>query len=427
MRSGKTQAIWQDDIIEVAENANIVSRHYRRHQVTAKKSLKDLFFKIMRTQFPELWNIECWNQQEGIYTMPTNYPNNGIITFNGTDDINKLEGEEQDRAHINELMEHSKRAVMAILGRTRGVKTFDWNPSASDHWAFDYFFKQDPSEYIFLQSTYKDNPFLTEDQVNEIEKWEPTEKNIRAGTADKWYWEVYGLGKPAKRPGVIYENWDVCDFWPERHAMERWGYGLDFGWIDPTALVECGLHNGDVYARELIYDDELVVSGTLNDPDIKSLVGMLDDLEIDKAATIIADSAQRTIIEELRVHGYNVIGVKKSKSVTGKNFINAGIDRLNQYRKYVTRNSTNLQTELRNYTRKYDIQKDKFLDDPVDDFNHALDAWRYWAWHFLVKFSPRSKIITKEEYIVSEIADRRRKAELTRSRPTQRFRTLFNR
>lgn len=402
MRSGKTTSIFQRQILRCATNTGLISRHFRRDATTAKKTLVEpVLFKILKTQLPELWNEKCWNEQKACYTLPTNYPNNSKIYIDGTNDIEKLNGQEQDDAHINEVIEVSLPARNAIAGRTKYYKYMDWNPYSTAHWVFEVELKQDPSLYEFIQSTYKDNPYLTSIQVAEIEKWEPTPYNIKHGTANKWQWEVFGLGIPARRPGTIYTNWDITPHWPNPMNCIRHGYGLDFGFSQfNTALIECAFFQNQLWLRERVYERELTNLQNPHDSEIPSLEGRMNEVGIPKRGSrIIGDSSRADLIRELRNAGWNVNKVAKTKGVSGKPHLLASIIRMQQYFINVHINSVNLQTELQNYCWMVDPKTEKILDVPIDDFNDALDAARMWVW---MNSKPRHDDSTQKQRRLAE-------------------------
>ena len=97
---------------------------------------------------------------------------------------------------------------------------------------------------------------------------------------------------------------------------------------------------------------------------------------------VFADSAEPKTIEELRQSGFNVLAADK-----GKDSILAGIQFINQHRLHVTKDSTDLIKELRNYTYITD-STGAATNKPIDAFNHAIDAVRYAVF---TKFRPREK------------------------------------
>ena len=76
----------------------------------------------------------------------------------------------------------------------------DYNPVAA-FWVDDNLlqFKKDKCKVI--HSTYKDNVYLSPEQVYEIE----------SHRSDKNWWRVYGLGEIGFSEGAIYSNWDEVE------------------------------------------------------------------------------------------------------------------------------------------------------------------------------------------------------------------------
>lgn len=94
---------------------------------------------------------------------------------------------------------------------------------------------------------------------------------------------------------------------------------------------------------------------------------------------IVADSAEPKSIEDIRRAGFRIDGAKK-----GADSIRNSIDTLQAYKLCVSKRSINLIKELRNY--KWVTDKDgKSTSQPIDNYNHAIDAIRYVALNRLKK------------------------------------------
>lgn len=162
--------------------------------------------------------------------------------------------------------------------------------------------------------------------------------------------------------GVVFDNWDIVDDFPEN--CKHQAAGLDFGFThDPTAGVRCGLIGDDLYIDELFYRTRMLSSDIASELQESLPYGM----------EIMADSADPRLIQEIANQGLLIYAVQK-----GSGSIEAGIDKLKTLRIHVTRRSKNIITELRNYT----WAKDKdgiYINKPIDAFNHALDAVRYYT------------------------------------------------
>ena len=154
----------------------------------------------------------------------------------------------------------------------------------------------------------------------------------------------------------MFSNWKQIDKIPEDAKLV--GLGLDFGYTnDPTACVEVYQWNGKRILNERIYE--------------KGLSNQQIASRLPKDVIIYADSAEPKSIDEIRRHGVRIKGATK-----GKDSIVFGIQAMQNQEYLVTSNSTNLIKELRGYIWMTD-KSGQSLNRPIDDFNHAIDAWRY--------------------------------------------------
>jgi phage terminase large subunit len=220
----------------------------------------------------------------------------------------------------------------------------DYNPSDEYHWVFDKVIPREDADFHI--TTYKDNPFLSKELIEEIE---------RLKDADENYWLVYGLGQKGNQNDTIYTHWKPCKTLPEGETV----YGLDFGFNNPSALVKVVFHDGAIYADEVLYETKL----TTND-----LVERINLSGISRYDEIFCDSAEPKTIEELVRCGYNAKPSNKD--------VFAGIQKIKSLPLFVTETSVNLIKELRNYKWKTD-KNGKRLDEPVKFNDHIADAMRY--------------------------------------------------
>jgi phage terminase large subunit len=88
-----------------------------------------------------------------------------------------------------------------------------------------------------------------------------------------------------------------------------------------------------------------------------------------KGNMIVADSAGKRTIHDLEMEGVGIVPVKKFHGS-----ILAGIQIVQNYQIVVTSRSENVIKELQNY-----IWSNRMGQIPVDVYNHALDAVRYYA------------------------------------------------
>lgn len=354
-RSSKTYSILQLMylIAKFSEKPRTISIVSQSMPHLSKGCIRD-FKEILRKE--GVWNENNWNETKSIYNV-----NNSIIEFFSVDNPSKAHGPARDILYVNECINIEYEIFSQLAIRTTETIFLDCNPN------FEFWLDTkvlqipvnddkpkeliDNPEAILIHSTYKDNDYLTEAQVKEIES-RKHEKN---------WWRVYGLGLTGAFIGSIMEDWDVVDKLPENYK-KRW-IGIDFGYTnDPTAIVEIRLAEGELWIEELLYAKGY---------DNMMIAQHLTTSGIDKNVSIVADSAEPKSIAEIRSKGWRVEPAKK-----GKDSITLGISILNRYKKHLTRNSTNIIEEYKNYR----WQINEFGDPtnvPTDKFNHSIDAQRY--------------------------------------------------
>lgn len=333
-RSGKTFSIidwliwfcWEYTGVEI----DVVRATFRSLKGTFLKDFKERLIEF------EMFNYQDYNRTDHIYTL-----NGNLINFFGADSPDKLHGKKRDILILNEGNQLTEETVDQLFPRTTYRIIIDYNPALElDHWLDPYIDKYRP-----LITTYKDNPFLTRDQILDIE----SRKN------NKYWWSVYGTGERAKPVGAIFEHWSVGEFDKSLPVT----FGQDYGFSnDPTTLVKVAVDQSKrkIYCEELLYKKELST-------------GEIARINKQHAgdALIVGDSAEPRLIKELQINGLNIQPAEK-----GQGSVTAGISAMLDYEIVITPESHNLKKELNNY-----IWADKKSATPVDRHNHLIDAIRY--------------------------------------------------
>jgi phage terminase large subunit len=368
-RSGKTIAICQALILECMERPGTVVRAFRADGTTCGKTIVPDFLWVMREHFA-LFDDNRWNKQDKRYE----FANGSQFYFDGCQDESKLHGLRQDITWLNEAMEIRLSSWTQIEMRTTRKVMMDFNPSINDHWVFSQILTRGDAQVCYIHSTYRDNPFLTSQQIGAIEGLEPTPENRGRGTANEWKWRVYGLGERAGREGRIFKNYRIGGEWPEPHLCYKHGYGMDFGFsADPSALIECAIYNDELHVRQLVYERGLTVTRHVSRPMDPSLELRLEQCEVQKHSKIYADCARPDNIRSLQIAGWNVIPCSK-----GKDSIQNGISMMQGMCIVAHRGSSDIIAELESYTWETHRASGKQIDVPIDENNHAIDAIRYW-------------------------------------------------
>jgi PBSX family phage terminase large subunit len=357
-RSSKTYSILQTHWIIALSKPNCRISIWRETKADCKMTiLADL--KKAITTFP---NIELvnFNKTESIYT----FSNGSTIEFMGGDEENRVHGFQGNVAHLNEPYKFGVDAFNQIDMRCSDYLIIDWNPK-NKHW-IDELSKRDNA--ITIHSTFKDNPFIPEEQKKKILSYDPSNAyNVEQGTADNYMWQVYGLGLKAEKPNRIFKGWKILsesDFYKLPYQSY---FGLDFGLSAASALVEMKFDGDENYFfHERLYCPLNDIKGSLAD--------QFERLGIEKHKQIICDSGNELNKEEarkLKNAGYNVINAKK-----GSGSISAGIETIQKSKIHYTRESYNIENEYENYSWKIwqGIQMDVPEENGVD---HILDAMKY--------------------------------------------------
>lgn len=299
------------------------------------RDLKEILIKF------DLYNQNDWHSVDGYYQLGTN-----MIEWFSVDDETKLRGRKRDYLFINEATEVSYDEYIQLMLRTSDLTVLDLNPSLWKSWIYDLEGQEDVSYNI---TTYKDNPFLSEVQVQEIEKLQHRDPNL---------WRVFGLGERGLPTKMVFSHQQKYSTLPE--GSKLLGYGIDFGFQDPCTLIQVHKNGESIYCKELLY---------LRNITIPDFIYKIKDLGINLKDDFICDSANPQSIEELRRQGINAKPVKK-------NSILHGIDLIKRNNFYIHESSTNLEQELLSYVWKTDKNNNN-LDEPVDDNNHLIDPLRY--------------------------------------------------
>lgn len=282
-----------------------------------------------------------WNKTDYTYSFETG----SKIEFFSADQPGKVRGPRRDRLFINEANNVPYETFDQLEVRTKEFIFLDWNPT-NEFWYYEEVAKRSDVDHLIL--TYRDNEGLSKDIVNSIEQ-----RKERKG-----WWQVYGEGQLGEVEGKIYRNWDIVDEVPHTARLER--YGLDFGYSnDPSAIVAIYYSNGGYVLDEITF-----LKGLSN----KQLA---DTFLNQEQALVIADSAEPKSIDEIRIHGVNIIPAEK-----GPDSVRNGIQLVQNQRISITKRSTNIIKEYRNYL--WETDKDgKILNEPEHLFSHSMDAIRY--------------------------------------------------
>lgn len=367
--SGKSWFLSQRCVTDVLAGG----RNYLVCRQTARTIRGSVYQQIERViREANLLDYFTLNKSDAVITCKNGYQ----ILFGGLDDVEKLKslvpavGVVTD-IWVEEATETERNDVMDLYKRQRGGDegtpkrmTLSFNPILQSHWIYKEFFESrawadeqqeyQSDELSILKTTYKDNRFLTKQDVYDLEH----EK-------DKYRYDVYTLGKWGILGHVIFTNWRVEDLnilLPEAQRTNRRN-GLDFGFsVDPSAL---WVSHYDAPHKRIYVFAELYQRGLTNDllaVEVKKIIG--DEY-------VVCDSAEPKSIAELRQYGVNA-----SEAMKGRDSVLFGYQWLQQQEIIIDKNCVNTKMEISTAHWLEDAGGNTLLK-PSGVNDHLIAAGRY--------------------------------------------------
>ena len=318
-------------------------------------SFKTTLYEDFNRRLP-MWNIP--SPFQGKQEVSQFYIGGNTIHLLGADNESKFHGSACDYFFVNEWLDVSQAVVDQAEMRCRKFWWGDYNPKVTDHYVYDKFCTR--KDMAFLKTTYLDNPFISQAEKRKILSYEPTQQNIDNGTADDYMWSVYGLGVRSAPEGLVFQNVTWLNKFPD--GIEKIFYGSDIGKTNsPSTLVKLGLDGDKLYMEKLAYQPT---------PSPNEYIPLIRN-GIPAGAVVWADSAEPGYISDCRRAGLKVLGVRKFPGSLAY-----GLSLMKKYKLFIV-DSPEFRKEQANY--KYRTINGIKLDEPVDDFNHLIDAARYAA------------------------------------------------
>ncbi|MEN8122213.1 MAG: phage terminase large subunit [Bacteroidota bacterium] len=316
------------------------------------------------------------------------------IFFAGTDQGGKFEGAGSDYLFFNEMMHIDRKVYDDLEQRCRKFFWGDYNPSFTEHYVFDNVIPR--YDVGFLRTTFKDNPYISPQELVKIRGYEPwlpnsyeiknsvlfyngellTDSNqppehpinVEQGTADEFRWKCYGLGLRGAMTGLIYTNIEYIDKFPNiAHS-----FSLDFGFtVDASALVKYAEDERNIYAELLLY-------APTETPQALDLVFKAVGVERDKP--IACDSSDRftsqhrgtvEMVRELREMDWEVFKISKKRG--NMYWINS----IRSKKVHIVKNHLyhHAKKEAENY--RFKEINGISINQPEDKWNHFWDSLKY--------------------------------------------------
>jgi phage terminase large subunit len=295
--------------------------------------------------------------------------NNNIIQLGSVNDPEKYKSSKWNYIWFEEATEFTFNEFKTLALRNRAQALphrcnqiiFTFNPTSALSWIKTMIIDSGNYNYHQIVSSYKDNPYLEEFYINDLQALERQDIN---------FYRIYTLGEWGILENIVYSNWQIIDKMPDDISADVF-YGLDFGFNNPTALIKLAVFDGEIYISEIIYESRLTN---------QDLIKKMNQLIKDKNQTIYADSAEPGRIEEISHAGFNVLLADKA--------VKNGIDFVKRQLLKIHKDSSNIIKEFQTYAYRKD-KNGQVIDEPIKFNDHALDALRYGIYsHLRLKFDP---------------------------------------
>ena len=292
------------------------------------------------------------------------FPNGSEIIFLGLDEETKLLSLNNIGCiFIEEVFEVPKAIVEQLNLRLRGNTKnqqiiMAFNPISKNHWLYDFCEVSPPQSFIYIHSTFRDNPFLNAEYVAELEElYKRNPAKARIFCDGEWGVDAEGL---------VITNWRAQEFDAMKLASEGLEHrvGMDIGWVDKSAIIDT------LYDRnnKIIYVfNEFYKSGC----QLSELAEAIKDMNL-KKTKIYVDSAEPRSIQYFKQEGIAAYPCAK-----GKDSVKAGLMFLQDHLIIVHPSCRSFITELENFSYIKSKLTGEYTEDTTHEWSHAIDACRY--------------------------------------------------
>lgn len=327
----------------------------RRYGTTIRNTVFSLFKEILTK-----WQLTPYVKiKETDFTIT--FPNGSEILFTGLDEETKLLSLNNiSTIFVEEAFEVPKDIFEQLNLRMRGGAEnqqiiLAFNPISKSSWLYD-FITNPPESFLYIHSTYQDNPFLSAEYIASLE-----ELKIRNPQKARIFcYGEWGVNTDL----LVFSNWMVQDFNPQeicRGLQPR--NGLDFGYVDPSAFIST-LYN--TKEKTIYVYGEWIYQGAQLD-EISHII-----IERKQAKTLCyCDSAEPRSIEFLRRQNINA-----KPCIKGPDSVKARITFLQNNRIIIHPSCKKLIEEFENFQYIKDRDGD-ITEKTTHEWSHGIDALGY--------------------------------------------------
>lgn len=353
--SAKSYSITQKLIIRACtENIRILV--CRRYGTTIRNTVFALFKEILKK-----WKLlEYVKINESDYRII--FPNGSEILFTGLDEETKLLSLTNISCiWVEEAYEVTKDIVDQLNLRMRGNQPnqqiiLSWNPINKSHWLYE-FVNNPPESWIFIHSTYRDNPFLNEDYVKSLEElYKRNPQKARVYCDGEW---------GVNTDGLVFKNWKIEEL-DDTELAKKYEHraGMDFGFNDPSAIVESFYDkvNKTIYVTKCFYKTGQQLS---------DLARAINDMHLTKSK-IFCDSAEPRTIDYFKRNNINA-----APCIKGANSVNARLLFLQDHLIVIDKKCVEVINEFENFSYILDKKTNNYTDNTTHEYSHSVDALGY--------------------------------------------------
>ncbi|HDV6093478.1 TPA: PBSX family phage terminase large subunit [Staphylococcus pseudintermedius] len=360
--SGKSHGVIQKVVLKALKDWEYPRRILWLRKV--QSTIKDSLFEDVKECLINygIWDMCLWNKTDNKVELP----NGAVFLFKGLDNPEKIKSikgvsdivmEEASEFTLNDYTQLTLR----LRERKHKLKQIFlmFNPVSKLNWVYKYFFEHGkPMKGVLIrQSSYKDNKFLDD----------MTRENLEMlATRNPAYYKIYALGEFATLDKLVFPKYEKRIISDKEVGHLPSYFGLDFGYVnDPSAFIYVKIDSDN---KKLYVMSEYVKKGMLNN----EIAQVINDLGYSKEK-ITADSAEQKSIMEIKANGIDRI----VPAMKGKDSVMAGIQFISQFDIVIDERCYKTIEEFDNYTWKKDKNTDEYYNEPVDTYNHCIDALRY--------------------------------------------------
>lgn len=320
---------------------------------------------------------------------------NNRIHFKGADNPNNAHGAPSYFLYFNEMLPIPKNIIDNYTMRCSYMWVGDFNPSVTEHYVFDTIIPR--SDILHVRTTYKDNPQCPPGMVIEIKGYEPFSPgsyevkndqiyykgkiisetnmppdhptNVINKTADLYLWKVYGLGLRGAMQGIIFENVEWIDEFPQDLGFI---YGNDFGFTnDPNATVKYSETETDIYIELMLYQSVETPEAL---DEILTGLGLMKNIPfpMDSSDKYTAENKGTVeMVKSMKKLGWQAKKISKTKSVI------FWLTSMKKKRINIVKNRNLKFAEKEQQNYRYKEIQGIMINVPIDKHNHMWDAARY--------------------------------------------------